>query len=368
MQVCRNSLQGLDHRFLPRGSIIKMKAVTNCNQSGRLAYSRTEISDVPVLSYSEAIEKLKSFREKLKGKQQFLAMYSSIFGGITTDPAAMVIPMDDHMVHRGHGVFDTTTIMDGYLYELDQHLERFLRSASMAKINPPFDRGSIQRILIQTVSASKCRNGSLRYWLSAGPGDFELSPSGCHQPGLYAIVIQNLSPINFRGVRVVTSSVPIKPPQFATTKSVNYLPNVLSKMEAEEVGAFVGIWLDGDGFVAEGPSMNVAFVSKEKELIMPQSDKILSGCTAKRVLTLAECLVREGKLRGIRMKNVTLEEGKNADEMMLLGSGILVRPVVQWDEQIIGCGKEGLITQTLLNLVIEDMKSALPTVGTPVPY
>ncbi|RZC06422.1 D-amino-acid transaminase, chloroplastic-like isoform X2 [Glycine soja] len=315
-----------------------MKAVTNCNQSGCLAYSRTEISDVPLLSCSEAMEKLKSFREKVKGKQQFLAMYSSIFGGITTDPAAMVIPMDDHMVHRGHGVFDTTAIIDGYLYELDQHLDRFIR------------------------------NGTLRYWLSAGPGDFDLSPSGCHKSCLYAITIQDLSPINFRGVKVVTSNVPIKPPQFATTKSVNYLPNVLSKMEAEELGAFVGIWLDSDGFVAEGPSMNVAFVTKEKELVMPLCDKILSGCTAKRVLTLAESLVREGKLCGIRMKNVSVEEGKNADEMMLLGSGIMVRSVVQWDEQIIGCGKEGPITQTLLNLVVEDMKSTLPAVGTPVPY
>ncbi|XP_061354713.1 D-amino-acid transaminase, chloroplastic-like [Gastrolobium bilobum] len=293
-------------------------------------------------------------------------MYSSIFCGITTDPAAMVIPMDDHMVHRGHGVFDTTAIMDGYLYDLDQHLDRFLRSASMAKINPPFDRGSIRRILIQTVSASKCRNGSLRYWLSAGPGDFELS--SCHQSALYAIVIQDLSLLNIRGVKVVTSSVPIKPPQFAAIKSVNYLPNVLSKMEAEEVGAFAGIWLDSDGFVAEGPSMNLAFVSEENELIMPQCDKILSGCTAKRVLTLAECLVREGKLQGIRMKNVTVKEGKKANEMMLLGSGILVRPVVQWDEQIIGDGNEGPITQALLNLIVEDMKSALPTIGIPVPY
>lgn len=56
--------------------------------------------------------KVRSFIEKVKGKQQFHAMYSSIFGGITTDPAAMVIPMDDHMVHRGHGLFDTTAIMD----------------------------------------------------------------------------------------------------------------------------------------------------------------------------------------------------------------------------------------------------------------
>jgi 4-amino-4-deoxychorismate lyase len=122
-------------------------------------------------------------------------------------------------------------------------------------------------------------------------------------------------------------------------KSVNYLPNVLSKMEAEEKGAFAAIWLDGDGFIAEGPNMNVAFVTKEKELLMPQFDKILSGCTAKRVLALAEGLVKEGKLRGVRVENVTVEEGKKADEMMLIGSGILVRPIVQWDEQIIGDGK-----------------------------
>ncbi|KAK7293835.1 hypothetical protein RJT34_16710 [Clitoria ternatea] len=334
------------------------------------ADSKTEVSSVPLLTSSEAFERLKTFREKIKGKQQFLAMYSSIFGGITTDPTAMVIPMDDHMVHRGHGVFDTAAIMDGYLYELDQHLDRFLRSASMSKIDPPCDRESIRRILIQTVSASKCSKGSLRYWLSAGPGDFQLSPSGCHQSSLYAIVIQDvsLSPYNSKGVKVVTSSIPIKDPKFAITKSVNYLPNVLSKVEAEEVGAFAGIWLDNEGFVAEGPNMNVAFVTKEKELIMPHFDKILKGCTAQRVLTLAESLLRESKLLGIRVKNVTVEEGKTADEMMLIGSGILVCPVVQWDEQVIGDGKEGAITQALLNLILEDMKSGPSTVRIHVPY
>lgn len=61
----------------------------------------------------KAIERLQANREGQKGNQQFLAMYSSIFGGITTEPEAMVIPMDDHMVHRGHGVFDTAAIMDG---------------------------------------------------------------------------------------------------------------------------------------------------------------------------------------------------------------------------------------------------------------
>lgn len=209
----------------------------------------------------------------------------------------------------------------------------------MAKIKLPYGRESLRRILIQTVSASKCKKGSLRYWLSAGVGDFQLSPSGCHGPAFYAIVIQDESMFISEGIKVVTSSIPIKPPQFATMKSVNYLPNVLSKMEGEEHGAYAAIWLDTDGFIAEGPNMNVAFVTKAKELLMPHFDKILSGCTAKRVLSLAEALVREGKLHGITVDNVTVEEGKRAEEMMLIGSGVLVKPVLQWDDQVIGNGK-----------------------------
>ncbi|PKI69471.1 hypothetical protein CRG98_010132 [Punica granatum] len=295
-------------------------------------------------------------------------MYSSVLGGITTDPAAMLIPMDDHMVHRGHGVFDTAAIMDGFLYELDQHLDRILRSASMAKIRPPFDRETIRQILIRTVSISKCREGSLRYWLSAGPGNFQLSCSGCPESALYAIVIQDQSPFDSGGVKVITSSVPIKPPQFATTKSVNYLPNVLSKMEAEEDGAFAAIWLDGDGFVAEGPNMNVGFITRERELLMPCFDKILSGCTAKRVLNLAEGLGKKGEIRGITLRDVTVEEGKAAEEMMLIGSGVLIRPVVQWDNQLIGDGKEGPVARALHDAIVEDMKSGPSSVRTPVPY
>lgn len=225
------------------------------------------------------------------------------------------------------------------LYELEQHLDRFLGSANKAKINPPFDKETTKKILLQTVSASTCKNGSLRYWLSSGPGDFQLSPSGCHQSALYAIVIQDQSPPNYKGIKVITSSIPIKPPQFAIMKSVNYLPNVLSKMEAEEHGAYAAIWLDEQGFVAEGPNMNVAFVTQENELLMPHFDKILSGCTAKRVLELLGDLVKQGKVNGVKVRDVTVEEGKRAEEMMLIGSGVLVRPVLQWDDQVIGNGK-----------------------------
>ncbi|OIT08768.1 PREDICTED: D-amino-acid transaminase, chloroplastic [Nicotiana attenuata] len=351
-------------RPLTRSNIIKNSNQTQFSSEGQCSPT----FDVPLLSSSEVIQRMRTSREGHETKQLYLAMYSSVFGGITTDTDAMVIPMDDHMVHRGHGVFDTAAIMDGCLYELDEHLDRFLRSATMAKIQIPFDREIIRRILIRTVSVSKCRKGSLRYWLSAGPGDFQLSPSGCPRAALYAIVIQDQSPPDHRGIRVVTSSIPIKPPQFAVMKSVNYLPNALSKMEAEENDAYAAIWLDGDGFVAEGPNMNVAFVTKEKELLMPSFDKILSGCTAKRVLVLAAKLVKEGKLRGIRIDNVSVEDGKRADEMMLIGSGVLVRSVVQWDEEIIGDGGEGPVTQALLNLLLEDMKSGPASVRVRVPY
>ncbi|RWW85542.1 hypothetical protein BHE74_00005766 [Ensete ventricosum] len=274
----------------------------------------------------------------------------------------------------------TSPDCDGrHLYELDQHLDRFLRSASMAKIQLPFDRSTMRSILIQTVSASKCMQGSLRYWLSPGPGDFLLSPSGCPNPAFYAIVIEGSSLPVCSGVKVITSSIPMKSQQFAVMKNVNYLPNALSKMEAEENGAFAAIWLDDEGFVAEGPNMNVAFVTADKELLMPYFNKVLSGCTAKRVLRLAEELVADGRLIGIKLRNITVQEGKTAEEMMLIGSGIVVKPVLQWDDHVIGAGnykltifvlvgEEGPVAQSLFELIMDDMKCGPPSVRTSVPY
>src|ERR1700758_3358651 len=78
----------------------------------------------------------------------FYAMYSSVLGGIVTDPALMVLPLDDHMVHRGHAVFDTATLTHGMLYQLDPHLDRLLRSAESARIPLPFSRGQLRYIIL----------------------------------------------------------------------------------------------------------------------------------------------------------------------------------------------------------------------------
>ncbi|XP_021890277.1 D-amino-acid transaminase, chloroplastic-like isoform X2 [Carica papaya] len=301
-------------------------------------------------------------------KQPYPAMYSSIFGGIILDPAMMVIPIDDHMVHRGHGVFDTAIIFDGYLYELDVHLHRFLQSAAKAKICSPFPQSVLRSILIQLTSASQCRKGTLRYWLSAGPGDFLLSPAGCPTSAFYAIVIDdNFSQCKV-GVKAITSTIPMKSPSFATMKNVNYLPNVLSVIEAEEKGASSSIWVDDKGCIAEGPNVNVAFITREKELVFPFFDKILRGCTARRLIELAPKLVEQGILKSVKTDNLSVEEARGAAEMMYVGSTLPILPIIMWDDQPIGDGKVGALTMALSDLLWNDMVAGPDTQRFPVPY
>ncbi|KAI5571491.1 hypothetical protein BDE02_11G098200 [Populus trichocarpa] len=327
-------------------------------------------SGIKVHVFSSSSELLESLHEKWGSvkKQPYPAMYSSVYGGIILDPAMMVIPMDDHMVHRGHGVFDTAIILDGHLYELDVHLDRFLRSASKARIASPFPCSTLRSILIQLAAASKCKKGTLRYWLSAGPGNFLLSPAGCPTSAFYAVVIDEDFSQRKEGVKVITSTIPMKSPMFATMKNVNYLPNVLSVMEAEDQGAFASIWIDEEGYIAEGPNVNVAFISQDKELILPIFDKILSGRTALRLLQLAPKLIEQGRLKSVKTGNLTVEEAKGAAEMMYVGSTLPILPIVMWDEQPIGDGKVGELTMALSDLLWDDMVAGPATLRIPVPY
>src|ERR1044071_7331040 len=100
----------------------------------------------------------------------FYSMYSSVLGAIVTDPALMVLPLDDHMVHRGHAVFDTATLTHGMLYQIEPHLDRLIRSAEGARIPLPVPPHRPRPNILATAAASRQREGSVRYWLSAGPG------------------------------------------------------------------------------------------------------------------------------------------------------------------------------------------------------
>ena len=300
----------------------------------------------------------------------FHAMYSSVLGGIVTDPALMVLPLDDHMVHRGHAVFDTAAIVGGMLYQLEPHLRRLLRSAEMARIPLPCEADQLRQIIIDTAAAGGRRDASVRYWLSAGPGGFGLSSSECVGSSFYVMIFRPLpEPERFytEGVSLVTSTVPIKPPFFARVKSNNYLPNVLVLLEARDHEADHGLFLDAEGYVAESSHMNVAFVSPDNVLCHPPYDAILTGITAQRMLHLARQLVNSGDLEGIALRKVALEEWRGAREILLLGSSLKVAPVVRWDGQPVGDGRPGPIARKLLAMWRADQREAADQL-VPVPY
>jgi 4-amino-4-deoxychorismate lyase len=310
------------------------------------------------LSTDDVLEQLRA----LRGRQPvaYWAFYSSQLGGIVTDPALMVIPFDDHMVHRGHGIFDTAGLVGGKVYDLEAHLDRFLGSAERSKLTLPGSRVEMRDIILQTTAASRQRDGAIRYWLSSGPGSLELSPAAGAQPGFFVMVFAGLSyPDRWytQGLRVMTTTYPIKPPLYATTKATNYLPNVLMQMEAKEAGLDNGVFIDAAGHVGESSNMNVAFVTADGVLRHPRFEHVLAGCTALRLLELAPALVDRGVIVGVEVCDIPVAEARAAREMLLIGSSVKVAPIVEWDAKPIGDGKPGPIARALLALLEDDMRA-----------
>ena len=310
-----------------------------------------------LLQADEVLDHLRALRSRQPVR--YWAFYSSQLGGIVTDPALMVIPFDDHMVHRGHGVFDTAAIVDGKIYDLEAHLDRFVRSATTSRLTLPCTREEMRDVIARTAAASGKRDGSIRYWISAGPGSLGLPPAAGAEPGFFVMIHAGLAyPDTWysKGLRVMTTTYPIKPPLYAVTKSTNYLPNILMQMEAQEAGLDNGVFVDEAGNVGESSNMNVAFVTRDGILKHPKFDHILSGCTSLRLLELARGL--EGKLRGVEVCDVPVAEARGAREMLLIGSSIKVAPIVEWDGKPIGDGTPGPIARALFDVLAQDMRSA----------
>jgi len=313
---------------------------------------------IPLLKADDVVARLKDLRSRQP--VQFDAFYSSQLGGIVTDPAAMVIPFDDHMVHRGHGIFDTAGLINGKIYDLDAHLDRFLLSAERSKLRILPSREEMRDIIIKTTAASGRRDGSIRYWLSSGPGSLELTPAAGSEPGFFVMVFAGLVyPDRWltQGARVMTTTYPIKAPIYAKTKATNYLPNVLMQMEAKEAGFDTGVFIDENQHVGEGSNMNVAFVTRDAVLVHPTFDHILAGCTSLRLLELATVLRDRGLLKAIEIRDLSVSEARASAEMLLMGSSVKVVSIVQWDDQVIGDGKPGPVAKALLQLLDDDMRA-----------
>jgi 4-amino-4-deoxychorismate lyase len=319
-----------------------------------------------ILSGEDVLSQLQALRERQPVK--YWAFYSSQLGGIVTDPALMVIPFDDHMVHRGHGIFDTAGLLDGKIYDLEAHLDRFLLSAERSKLTLPGSRGEIRDIIVKTTAASGRRDGSIRYWLSSGPGSLELTPAAGANPGFFVMVFAGLSYSErwyTEGLKVMTTTYPIKAPLYAMTKATNYLPNVLMQMEAKEAGFDNGVFLDEDGHVGESSNMNVAFVTRDGAFAHPKFDHILAGCTSVRLLELAHVLREQGLITGVEVRDIRVSEARASREMMLLGSSVKVAPIIKWDDQVIGDGRPGPVSRALIRLLDEDMRSGDRLISVP---
>jgi 4-amino-4-deoxychorismate lyase len=311
-----------------------------------------------MLTTDDVLDALRGLRSRQPVK--FWAFYSSQLGGIVTDPALMVLPFDDHMVHRGHGIFDTASLVGGKIYDLDAHLDRFIGSAGRSKLRLPGTRDEMRAIIVRTAASCGKPDGAIRYWLSSGPGSLELSPAAGAEPGFFVMVFGGLSyPDRWysEGLRVMTTTYPIKPSLYAITKSTNYLPNVLMQMEAKEAGLDNGVFLDPAGFVGESSNMNVAFVTADGVFRHPKFDHILSGCTSRRLLELAPAHVAQGLITGVEVCDIPVADARAAREMMLIGSSIKVAPIVEWDGARIGDGVPGPVAKALVTLLEEDMRT-----------
>jgi len=298
-----------------------------------------------------------------------LAMYSSWFGGIVTDPGWMLIPADDHLVQRGDGVFETMKCVAGALYNLEAHLRRLRTSASGIGLPIPADDAELTEICRRVAAAAR-RDCQIKLMVSRGPGSLSVSPEETVGSQIYVVAAELPPPFHRRnpcGARAVTVDVSgLISPRLARLKTCNYLPNVLMKQEALSADADFPIGVDESGRVTEGATESIAAVTGEGYLAFPADGRILPGTTAARVAELAETLVKEKVLAGIRKMELRREDLYAAREVMALGTTIDVAPVVLIDGRPVGEGRPGAVALRLAALLERDILSNR-RLRTPIP-
>lgn len=300
--------------------------------------------------------------------QNYFAMYSSVLGGVVIHPFLMTVPMDDHMVHRGDGIFEVFKCVDGRIYNLQRHLERLERSARAIYLQIPVGLEEMTRIVVETIRLTGQRDALIRLFVSRGPGGFTTDPYECPASQLYVMVGRlNGYPDAFysEGVRAKSSSVPVKKSYFANIKSCNYLPNVLMKKEAVDNQVEFTVSVDENGFLGEGSTENVGVVTRDGRLKLPKFSRILQGTTVIRAMELAGALVAAGMLQDVVFEDITLTEAYSSAEILLFGTTFDILPVVTFDRHTIGNGAPGPVFRGVRERLRWDMYKN-PAAQTPI--
>ncbi len=268
----------------------------------------------------------------------------------------------DHGFLYGDGVFEGIRSYNGKVFMLDEHLDRLYESAKSIWLTIPMTKEQMKEAILQTLRANKLRDAYIRVIVSRGEGDLGLDPRKCPKPNVIIITDRiELFPEELYecGIEMVTVSVRRNSPQALNPniKSLNYLNNILAKIEAINAGKPEGLMLTLDGYVAEGTGENI-FIVKRKELFTPSAYMgILKGITRQVVMNLAREMgypVHETVL--------TLHDVYTADECFITGTAAEIVPVVKLDGRTIGEGVPGPITKAL----IQKFRAYTQQVGVPI--
>jgi len=264
------------------------------------------------------------------------------------DASEATVSVFDHGLLYGDGIFEGIRLYDSCVFKLDEHLERLEYSAKAIMLEMPWSRQQIADAVCETCRANDLKDGYIRLVVTRGVGSLGLSIKNCDQPQLIIIADKiQLYPQEFydNGLKIITvptrrSNPAALPP---AVKSLNYLNNILAKIEAQHLGYHEAIMLNDQGYIAECTGDNV-FIVHKGELITPAaSSGALKGITRDTALAIAEEL-------GIpwREANMTRYDVWVAEEVFLTGTAAEIVPIVEIDARVIGDGKPGPITAQFL--------------------
>ncbi|MCK4649000.1 branched-chain-amino-acid transaminase [bacterium] len=268
----------------------------------------------------------------------------------------------DHGLLYGDGVFEGIRSYSGKVFRLVQHLDRLYASAQAIALKVPLSKEEMGEAVLKTLRANKLRDAYIRLVVTRGIGDLGLDPRKCPKPTVFIITDKiKLYPEEFykNGLEVIVTKTKrnIREALNPGIKSLNYLNNILARIEVNRANMAEGIMTNIEGYVAEATADNV-FIVRNKEVITPPIETgALRGITRDAVLEIAETL--EIKAHELPF---TVKELYKADECFLTGTAAEVISVVKVDDKNIGDGKPGEIT---LNLR-EGFKKLTQREGTPV--
>jgi len=251
------------------------------------------------------------------------------------------IPVTDHGLLYGDGVFEGIRVAGGRIFRVDTHLARLAASARALSLALPGGVEGVRRVLFDTVRAHGTADAYVRLLVTRGEGPLGVDPSTCSQPRLICIVAQLAvfsEEVRARGLDLLTSSYRRPPADVLDprVKSLNYLNNALAKLEARQRGADDALLLNARGMVAEASVANVFVVRNDVLATPPATDGALEGVTRDTVLELAPSL-------GFATREATLGRFDlfAASECFLSGSGAGLVPVRSLDGRPIGAGGPG---------------------------